>query len=55
MAREILTFGVWAAAFASRSILWRGRRLRILPGGHIALDDVETGGPSPSGAEGQRL
>jgi ceramide glucosyltransferase len=53
MAREVLYVGVWAAAFLSRSILWRGRRLRILPGARLALDEGSDPGLVLHGAKGQ--
>lgn len=43
IAREILYFGIWAAAFASRRIMWRGRALRILRGARL---EVEPARPS---------
>jgi ceramide glucosyltransferase len=53
MAREVLYVGVWAVAFASQSILWRGRRLRILPGARLALDAAEKPAEALNGVAGQ--
>ncbi len=50
MFREILYFGVWLWAFTGRHILWRGRRLRILPGARIALDAAPANAAAPYGA-----
>jgi len=33
--RDMLTFGVWIASFAKRTVTWRGRKLRVLSGGRI--------------------
>ena len=52
--REVLYFGVWAAAFASRSILWRGRRLRILPGARLAVDGSSEAAAALNGVQAQR-
>jgi ceramide glucosyltransferase len=47
MLREFLYVGVWAWAFASRKIIYRGRKLRIRPGARIHADDfVAAGLPS---------
>jgi ceramide glucosyltransferase len=47
MLREFLYFGVWAWSFASRKILYRGRKLRIQPGARILADDfIAAGLPS---------
>lgn len=55
MLREVLYFGVWVFAFVGRSILWRGRRLRVLPGARVALDRMPDAVPSALGGhEGQR-
>ena len=52
MAREVLYFAVWAAAFAGRSILWRGRRLRVLPGARVAIEHTHTPGAPLNTAPG---
>jgi ceramide glucosyltransferase len=55
MIREVLYFGVWAAAFAGRSILWRGRRLRVLPGARVAVEETLDAAPPALGlTEGRR-
>jgi len=36
---EFVYLGVWLWAFTGRTIVWRGHRLRILPGGRIVFDD----------------
>jgi ceramide glucosyltransferase len=47
MLREFLCVGVWAWSFASRTILYRGRRLRVRPGARIQADDfIGAGLPS---------
>jgi ceramide glucosyltransferase len=38
--REILYGGVWFFAFANRRVTWRGRKLKILPGARLAVDDA---------------
>jgi ceramide glucosyltransferase len=48
MFREFLYFGVWLWAFANRNIIYRGRKLRILPGARITADDFVAAG-MPSG------
>jgi ceramide glucosyltransferase len=35
---EFIYLGVWLWAFTGRTIVWRGHRLRILPGGRIVAD-----------------
>jgi ceramide glucosyltransferase len=45
--REILYCGVWAVAFADRRITWRGRKLKILPGARLAVDDAAHAVPVP--------
>ena len=44
MLREFIYFGVWLWAFASRTIIYRGRKLSIQPGGHIAAEDFIAAG-----------
>ena len=44
MLREFIYFGVWLWAFASRTIIYRGRKLSIQPGGHISADDFIAAG-----------
>lgn len=44
MFREFLYFGVWLWAFANRNIIYRGRKLRILPGARIVADDFIAAG-----------
>lgn len=39
MFAEFLYVGVWLWAFTGRTVVWRGRRLRILPGGRIIAHD----------------
>ena len=34
--RDLLSFGVWAAGYFSRTVAWRGRRLKLLEGGRMA-------------------
>jgi len=47
MFREFLYVGVWLWSFASRSIVYRGRKLRVRPGARIHADDfVGAGLPS---------
>lgn len=47
MLREFLYVGVWVWSFASRKIIYRGRKLRVRPGAHIHADDfVAAGLPS---------
>jgi ceramide glucosyltransferase len=46
--RETLSLWVWAASFFSRSIVWRGRRLEILPGGRLA-ERLKVAGQEPLG------
>jgi ceramide glucosyltransferase len=48
MFREFLYFGVWLWAFANRNIVYRGRKLRILPGARIFGGDFIAAG-MPSG------
>jgi ceramide glucosyltransferase len=48
MFREFLYFGVWLWAFANRNIVYRGRKLRIVPGARIMADDFIAAG-MPSG------
>jgi len=48
MLRELLCFGVWLWSFASRKIVYRGRKLRIRPGARILADDFIAAG-MPSG------
>jgi len=36
---EFVYLSVWLWAFTGRTIVWRGHRLRILPGGRIVFDD----------------
>src|SRR5262249_5653511 len=36
---EFVYLGVWLWAFTGRTIMWRGHRLRILPGGQIVFDE----------------
>lgn len=36
---DLMSFGIWANSFFSRSVIWRGRRLRLLRGGKMKLDD----------------
>jgi hypothetical protein len=50
--RECLYFGVWAAAFLSRKITWRGRSLRILPGARLVAADGEAADPEIPAAAG---
>jgi ceramide glucosyltransferase len=45
--REILYCGVWAMAFVDRRITWRGRKLKILPGARLAVDDDAETMPIP--------
>ena len=35
--RDLMGFGFWAASYASRRILWRGRVYELLPGGKMRL------------------
>ena len=44
MLREFIYFGVWLWAFASRKIIYRGRKLSIRPGGYIDADDFIAAG-----------
>ncbi|WP_454646323.1 bacteriohopanetetrol glucosamine biosynthesis glycosyltransferase HpnI [Bradyrhizobium liaoningense] len=44
MLREFIYFGVWLWAFASRTIIYRGRKLSVQPGGHIAAEDFIAAG-----------
>jgi len=44
MFREFLYFGVWLWAFANRTIIYRGRKLSIQPGGRIVADDFVAAG-----------
>jgi ceramide glucosyltransferase len=44
MFREFLYFGVWLWAFASRTIVYRGRKLSIQPGGRILAEDFIAAG-----------
>jgi len=37
--RDLMSFGVWIASYFSRSVIWRGRRLRLLSDGKMVLDD----------------
>jgi len=47
MLREFLYFGVWVWSFASRKIVYRGRKLLVRPGARIHADDfVAAGLPS---------
>ena len=44
MFREFLNFGVWLWAFANRNIMYRGRKLRVMPGAQILADDFIAAG-----------
>jgi len=44
MFREFLNFGVWLWAFANRNIIYRGRKLRVMPGARISADDFIAAG-----------
>jgi len=44
MFREFLNFGVWLWAFANRKIMYRGRKLRVMPGARILADDFIAAG-----------
>jgi ceramide glucosyltransferase len=33
--RDLMGFGFWAASYAGRRVLWRGRVLELLPGGKM--------------------
>jgi len=44
MFREFLNFGVWLWAFANRNVMYRGRKLRVLPGARIVADDFIAAG-----------
>lgn len=44
MFREFIYFGVWLWAFANRNIIYRGRKLRIQPGGRIIAEDFIAAG-----------
>jgi hypothetical protein len=47
MFREFLYVGVWVWSFASRKIVYRGRKLRVRPGARIHADDfIGAGLPS---------
>ena len=37
--RDLLSFGIWVAGYCSRTVRWRGRRLRLLQGGKMAVKD----------------
>ena len=37
---EFVYFAVWLWAFTGRTVVWRGQRLRILPGGRIVAEDA---------------
>lgn len=37
--RDLMSFGIWIASHLSRSVVWRGRRLRLLNDGKMVLDD----------------
>jgi ceramide glucosyltransferase len=45
--REFLCFGVWSWSFASRKIVYRGRKLRIQPGARILAGDFIAAGLPP--------
>ncbi len=40
---EFVYVGIWLWAFTGRTVLWRGQRLRILPGGRIVADEPRRG------------
>jgi len=44
MFREFLYFGVWLWAFANRNIIYRGRKLRVMPGARIVAEDFIAAG-----------
>jgi len=44
MLREFIYFGVWLWSFASRTIIYRGRKLSIQRGGRISADDFIAAG-----------
>jgi ceramide glucosyltransferase len=48
MFREFLYFAVWLWAFTSRTIIYRGRKLSIQPGGRIVADDFIAAGLAPA-------
>jgi ceramide glucosyltransferase len=48
MFREFLYFGVWLWAFANRTIISRGRKLSIQPGGRMVADDFIAAGLPPA-------
>ena len=48
MFREFLYFGVWLWAFVNRTIIYRGRKLSIQPGGRIIADDFIAAGLPPA-------
>jgi ceramide glucosyltransferase len=37
--QDLVTFGVWVMSFVGDEIEWRGVKLRVLPGGKLALPD----------------
>ena len=41
MFAEFVYVGVWLWAFVGRTVVWRGQRLRLLPGGRIVADDTQ--------------
>jgi hypothetical protein len=45
MAKDVLQFAIWAMAFASRKVSWRGIDYRVKPGGKLVK--VSEGTPAP--------
>lgn len=44
--KDLLTAGVWAAAFCSNRVIWSGRRFRLIGGGEMIPEDEEVFAPT---------
>lgn len=48
--KDLLQVPIWALAFLGNTVVWRGQRLRVLPGGKL-VPVASTSSPKPEGAE----
>lgn len=46
--RDLVGFGLWLSAFFGSSVVWRGRRFRLGPGGRLVAEQPEIGEESAS-------
>ncbi len=47
--RDLMGFGFWCASFLGSTIVWRGQRYRLLPGGRMIKDGAPAKSASTSG------